>query len=86
MRNIRNKYCGNGSKNCVAFRNVMRNRIAIGNPTIFLQVEGGGEDMTAKRSFTSLTFSLIAIDTFGTVNCPVHISGNDRPVKHYIFQ
>ena len=33
MRNMRNKSCGNGSKNCVAFRNVMRNGIAIGNPT-----------------------------------------------------
>ena len=33
MRNMRNKSCGNGSKNCVAFRNVMRNRIAIGNPS-----------------------------------------------------
>ena len=30
---MRNKSCGNGSKNCVAFRNVMRNGIAIGNPT-----------------------------------------------------
>ena len=29
---MRNKSCGNGSKNCVAFRNVMRNGIAIGNP------------------------------------------------------
>ena len=29
---MRNKSCGNGSKNCVAFRNAMRNGIAIGNP------------------------------------------------------
>ena len=29
---MHNKSCGNGSKNCVAFRNVMRNGIAIGNP------------------------------------------------------
>ena len=28
------KSCGNGSKNCVAFRNVMRNGIAIGNPNL----------------------------------------------------
>ena len=33
-RNMRNKSCGNGSKNCVAFRNVMRNGIAIGNPSL----------------------------------------------------
>ena len=33
---MRNKSCGNGSKYCVAFRNVMRNRIAIGNPTLTL--------------------------------------------------
>ena len=31
---MRNKSCGNGSKNCVAFRNVMRNGIAIGNPNL----------------------------------------------------
>ena len=30
-----NKYCGNGSKNCVAFRKVMRNGIAIGNPSFY---------------------------------------------------
>ena len=30
---MRNKSCGNGSKNCVAFRNAMRNGIAIGNPS-----------------------------------------------------
>ena len=29
---MRNKSCGNGSKNCVASRNAMRNGIAIGNP------------------------------------------------------
>ena len=27
------KSCGNGSKNCVVFRNAMRNGIAIGNPS-----------------------------------------------------
>ena len=31
---MRNKSCGNGSKNCVAFRNEMRNGIAIGNPSL----------------------------------------------------
>ena len=31
-RNMRNKSCGNGSNNCVAYRNVMRNGIVIGNP------------------------------------------------------
>ena len=35
-RNRRNKSCGNGSKNCVAFRNAMRNGIAIGNPKLLL--------------------------------------------------
>ena len=30
---MRNKACGNGSKNCVVFRNAMRNGIKIGNPT-----------------------------------------------------
>ena len=33
---MRNKSCGNGSKNCVAYRNAMRNGIAIGNPSIKL--------------------------------------------------
>ena len=33
-RNMRNKSCGNGSKNCVACRNAMRNEIAIGNPSV----------------------------------------------------
>ena len=31
---MRNKSCGNGSKNCVAFRNLMRNGNAIGNPSL----------------------------------------------------
>ena len=30
---MRNKSCGNGSKNYVAFRDAMRNGIAIGNPS-----------------------------------------------------
>ena len=33
---MRNKSCGNDSKNCVAFRNAMCNGIAIGNPTFYL--------------------------------------------------
>ena len=36
---MRNKSCGNGSKNCVAFRNVMRNGIAIGNPSYNFHVK-----------------------------------------------
>ena len=30
---MRHKSCGNGSKNCVAFRIAMRNGIVIGNPS-----------------------------------------------------
>ena len=43
---MRNKSCGNGSKNCVAFRNAMRNGIAIGNPTIKSNIvkEGRGNE------------------------------------------
>ena len=51
---MRYKSCGNGSKNCIAFRNVMRNGIAIGNPNLGVPVFNFANNRLKARGLFSI--------------------------------
>ena len=56
---MRKKSCGNGSKNCVGLRNVMRNGIVIGNPSINQPINKKTETKTTNQTYICNDLNLV---------------------------